>query len=224
MPSRFCRRTRNQILRLRVQDPEDLATCHQLAQLDYALASHFEVQRKSDACRSALVACLENSDRILRRRPRDWVALLHRFNAYRMLATVADQEREEWRESRSSRAGRRSLPGVPAPRARPWPDPRTGGMPLVARPVVQPPRRLRKGQVPDSGQPPHARRNPRRRRHAAHRDLAHPGSPGPPPIPRGIIIRAGLPGRTERTLCHGLPLRKPTSWMRRAGRNWWPGV
>ena len=75
-----------------MQRPNDLATCHQLAQLDYALASHFEAQRKPDACRSSLVACLENLDRVLRRRPRDRVALLRRFNAYRMLATVAEQE------------------------------------------------------------------------------------------------------------------------------------
>ena len=86
------RRTTDRVLRFRAEHPEDLATCQRLADLHLALAGHYEAQRNPEACRSSLVAGLENVDRVLQVRPRDRAALHGRFAACRMLATVAEQE------------------------------------------------------------------------------------------------------------------------------------
>jgi serine/threonine protein kinase/tetratricopeptide (TPR) repeat protein len=85
-------RMRNQLLRLRTQRPDDLTTCRRLAQLDLALAMHFEHQGKTAACRSSLAECLENLDRVLQVDAQDGTALRHRFTAYKYLAGVAEQE------------------------------------------------------------------------------------------------------------------------------------
>jgi tetratricopeptide (TPR) repeat protein len=86
------RRMRDQIVPPRTGRPGDAATCQQLAQLDLTLATHLELQGKTDECRSALVDCLENLHRVLQLRPGDRTASLRRFYAYQVLGSVAERE------------------------------------------------------------------------------------------------------------------------------------
>ena len=85
-------RTRNHILELQTQHPDDSTTCDQLALVDLHLASRFAAQKISDKSRSSLAECLENLDRSLQRQPQDQAGSYCRFNAYWVFATVAGQE------------------------------------------------------------------------------------------------------------------------------------
>jgi tetratricopeptide (TPR) repeat protein len=85
-------RTRNHILELRTQRPNDLNTCHQLAQLDLALATQLLDRGKLQESRPLIDECLENLDRVLQRHPRELSALYDQFMAYRQLGMLADRE------------------------------------------------------------------------------------------------------------------------------------
>lgn len=85
-------RTRNHILQLRTQRPDDLTACGQLALVDLSLASSLEARKTLDKARSLLAECLENLDRSLERQPQDQTAMYCRFRAHWALALVADQE------------------------------------------------------------------------------------------------------------------------------------
>jgi serine/threonine protein kinase len=90
-------RTRDHILRLRRQHPDDLITCQQLALVDLHLAPHFEVKGRFREARSSLVECLRALDRILELHPEDWAAQFCRFAASKELGSVVENEggREE---------------------------------------------------------------------------------------------------------------------------------
>ncbi len=75
-----------------MQAPDDLATCRQLADVDFSLAMDFEAQKKFDECRSSLAECLENLDRVFQLHPHDWTVLLRRVMAEELLGTLADWE------------------------------------------------------------------------------------------------------------------------------------
>ena len=85
-------RTRNQLLRIRAQRPDNLATLRQLATLDYHLASEFADQRQSDKSRVLLAECLDSSNRVLQRSSQDQAALRYRFYAHWVLGSVADED------------------------------------------------------------------------------------------------------------------------------------
>ena len=85
-------RARDQVLSRQRQHPDDLTTCHQLAQLDLYLSMHFEAQKKLDESRSSVLECLEIMERVLQRNPRDWSALCRRFRASSTLASLSGDE------------------------------------------------------------------------------------------------------------------------------------
>ena len=62
-------KARNHILELRKQRPNDLNTCHQMAQLDLLLASQLASREKLHEARLMFEECLENSDKVLQRHP-----------------------------------------------------------------------------------------------------------------------------------------------------------
>jgi eukaryotic-like serine/threonine-protein kinase len=85
-------RTRNQLLRVRAQRPDDVAILRQMAALDFHLASGLADKRRSDESRVLLAECVDSSNRVLRQSSQDQTALLLRFYAYGVLGSVADQD------------------------------------------------------------------------------------------------------------------------------------
>ncbi len=97
------------------QHPDDLTTCHQLAQIDLCLSMHFVAQKKLDESRSSLLECLENVERVLQQHPQDWSCASSPFPSFLAVGFAFWRGREKRREPWSSRAGRRVRRGVPAP-------------------------------------------------------------------------------------------------------------
>ena len=85
-------RTRNHILQLRTQRPNDLNICHQLVQLDLLLAIQLGSRAKLHEARQMLKDCLENLNKVLQRHPRELSALYDQFVAYWELGSLADRE------------------------------------------------------------------------------------------------------------------------------------
>jgi len=85
-------RTRDHILHVQTQHPDDFTACHQLAQIDLSRAWHFAAQGKLDESRASIVECLKNLERVLQLHPQDWTALRRRFIAHWTLGSVVDQE------------------------------------------------------------------------------------------------------------------------------------
>ena len=132
-------RARDQVLSRQRQHPDDLTTCHQLAQIDLCLSMHFVAQKKLDESRSSLLECLENVERVLQQHPQDWSALRRRFQASSQLASLSGEEGKSeeslGHHERAVEYGEECL----APEARLRRDQGAGDTSLVVRSLPEPP-------------------------------------------------------------------------------------
>jgi serine/threonine protein kinase len=85
-------KARINILRHRAERADDLLPIRQLARVDFCLASHLVFQKQWYRARYLLGECLESVDYVLQQNPLDGMSIWQRVQAFKALASVADQE------------------------------------------------------------------------------------------------------------------------------------
>ena len=216
-------RTRNHIVRHLLQRPDDSAALYQLTNVDVQLARKYTSQRKLDEARTLLNECLECSDKIERLDPQDLSLPRRRFGARLVFAEVADEEGKY--EECVDHLKLAVAHGQECMRLRPGTQ-LIGDVAYCRRSLAESFRRQGDDQEATSLILANLRML----------DEVSKDNASPIIVIWRTLVRLDVhefkathrPRQCRRrikpTHFQGSPRRKPMSWIRRAGRNWWPGA